>query len=133
MAGITPDDAAGAALVAMSGPFGWEGASDCSATACAAFYELTGVDLMAGLRGQYHDKPSAIRLIRSSGGFRALWTIEARRVGLHVCRETAGAIGIIKYQSTRVLALCVEPGFWAAKSLNGAVFCRTKSEICWNA
>lgn len=130
---ITPDDAVGAALDAMAGPFGWKGAADCGATACAAFQALTGVDLMRGLRGRYVDRRGAMAIIRAAGGFVALWHGQARGAGISPGPECCGSIGIIRPQNARVLGLCVEPGLWAAKAMRGAMFCEVDSEVCWNA
>jgi len=132
VAGITPDAAFEAAAEAMAGRFGWEGASDCSVTACAAFEALTGLDLMVGLRGQYHDRRSALALIRARGGFTPMWQSQARAAGLISAGERPGALGII-CPRWRVLALCIEPGLWAAKARRGLILTRINSESCWNA
>ncbi|WP_226559634.1 DUF6950 family protein [Salipiger thiooxidans] len=132
---ISAADVLDAAFDEMGGPFGWEGQSDCSATACAAWRRLTGIDLMAGLRGLYASRAEALALIRSRGGFTPMWRLQAASWGLREGREATGAIGVIHVDGERyrVLGLCMRPGLWVAKSLTGAAVRPATVEACWNA
>ncbi|WP_353472319.1 hypothetical protein PVT71_13590 [Salipiger sp. H15] len=132
---ITAEEVVAAAFDAMAGPFGWDGASDCSATACAAFETLTGLDLMRGLRGAYGTQAEALALIRARGGFLALWSAQAALCGLAAGAPETGAIGVIRTETMagRALGLCVRPGLWAAKSPKGAALTPAIMERCWNA
>ncbi|MCA0848344.1 DUF6950 family protein [Salipiger thiooxidans] len=132
---ITASDVLDAAFDEMGGPFGWEGQSDCSATACAAWRRLTGIDLMAGLRGLYASRAEAMALIRSRGGFTSMWRLQAASWGLIGGREVTGAIGVIRVEGADylVLGLCMRPGLWVAKSRTGAAVRPATVEVCWNA
>ena len=135
MAGmIAAADVLDAAFDEMGGPFGWEGQSDCSATACAAWRRLTGIDLMAGLRGLYASRSEAVALIRSRGGFGPMWRAQAAARGLREGREAVGAIGVIRVSGADylVLGLCMRPGLWVAKSRTGAAVRPATVEVCWN-
>ncbi|WP_372836797.1 DUF6950 family protein [Puniceibacterium confluentis] len=132
---ITAEDVVNAATDAMGGPFGWEGASDCSVTACDAFLSLTGIDFGAGLRGTYSTRAEALALIRARGGFLAMWRAQAVRCGLVPGAEQSGSIGVVSADGVtfRTLGLCVRPGLWAAKSQSGLSFCPANVEQFWNA
>lgn len=134
MARVTPDAAMEAALDAMAGPFVW-GRRDCCLAAALAFDLLHGVDPMAGLHHQYHDRRGAVALIRSSGGFASLCHVQAHRAGLRASDEAPGAIGLLTLASVtgRALGLCIEPGLWAAKAPQGATILTITPERCWNA
>lgn len=132
---ITASDVLGAAFDEMGGPFGWDGLSDCSVTACDAWHKLTGLDLMRGLRGRYTTRLEAMALVRSRGGFVQMWRSQAASLGLLEGAEAPGAIGVIRVDGARyrVLGLCMRPGLWVAKSLTGAAVRPATVEACWNA
>ena len=131
---MTPDAATEAALDAMSGPFEW-GGRDCCLAAALAFDLLHGIDPMAGLHHQYHDRRGAVALIRSSGGLAALCRVQALRAGLLPSVQVPGAIGLLAVGAVtgRALGLCIHPGLWAVKAPRGAAFVNLTPERCWNA
>ncbi len=108
-----------AALTAMSGPFAW-GRCDCCIGACDAFADLHGVDPMAHLRGEYRDRPSALRIIRAAGGFRALARDCAARAGLVPGDGAPGEIGVVRLASgSLALGIGLGRGHWVAKASEG--------------
>ena len=132
---ITAEEVVAAAFDAMDGPFDWGGAADCSATACAAFQRLTGIDLLFDLHGAYSNQSEALSLIKRRGGFLKAWTDQMALCGLSECEPETGAIGVIHTENMvgRSLGLCVRPGLWVAKSQKGAAMTPAKVERCWNA
>ncbi|XAI95612.1 hypothetical protein [Nostoc phage Nsp-JY21] len=96
----------------MAGPFEW-GVRDCAISACAAFAEVTGVDVLAQFRGRWCGPVSAARLIRRAGGLAAM----ARAAGL-----VPGQGGLAEYDGAIVFG--VGPGVWAGKGRFGMVLIR---------
>lgn len=108
------------AMRVMDRPFDW-GGCDCCTAACDVFAALHGVDPMARHRGAYEGARGAAVLIRSGGGWLAFADGVARDAGLVRTDEQApGHLGLTaKRAGHRSLAICVAPGWWAAKSKDG--------------
>lgn len=124
MAGeLTPSAVMAAVDDVMSRPWAW-GVSDCCTAACDVFRALHGVDPMLVLRGRYHSASSAARLIADAGGFPALARDLAAVSGLRRCEPVPGAIGLshagaARGPSGRALLICIRPGAWAGKTMDG--------------
>ena len=131
---IQPAEVIGAAFDVMSGPWEW-GRSDCLASACAGFRQLTGVDLFAEMRGTYSSRAGSARIIRQRGGLVPMCEARAREFGLRSGGEETGDIGIVAFpgMSWTVLALCVRPGLWVARTRTGAAVHRATMVRCWRA
>lgn len=120
--GVTPEAVFAACDDLMGGPMIW-GQSDCTASACNVFAALHGIDPLAPLRGRYDSPISAARIIRRAGGMAALGQDLAARAGLVRCGEVPGAIGLVENAGRLVAAVCIAPGKWAAKTVDGfAIF-----------
>ena len=115
---VTPDAVFAAVDDHMGGPMIW-GQSDCTASACAVFAALHGVDPLQPLRGSYDSPITAARMIRRAGGMLALGQRLARGAGLVRCGEVPGAIGILRNDGRLVAAICLMPGKWSAKTADG--------------
>lgn len=128
MAGIVTPDAVFAAVDDhMGGPMIW-GQSDCTASACAVFAALHGVDPLQPLRGTYDSPITAARMIRRAGGMLSLGRRLARVAGLRPCGEVPGAIGVLRNDGRLVAAICLMPGKWAAKTADG--FAIEREAVC---
>ena len=109
----------GHVLEVMDRPWKW-GEADCCTAACDVFHRLTGIDPMANLRGRYRTAIGARRMIRNFGGMAALASTQATRYGLHeLAAPVPGAIGVVDTDAGDVLAVCISPGVWAAKTTHG--------------
>lgn len=96
----------------MAGPFEW-GVRDCAISACAAFAEVYGIDVLGDLHGAWSGPISAARLIRRAGGLEAL----AQAQGL---QPAAG--GLANYNGAIVFG--IGPGWWAGKAKFGMTILR---------
>ena len=65
-------------------PFAW-GVNDCCTLACDVVLAMTGVDLMADLRGSYSDEASAEAILAREGGLAAVAARAALAAGLGDC------------------------------------------------
>ncbi len=107
----------------MAAPWCW-GSADCCTSACDVFLALQGLDPMAALRGKYDGAISAARLIRQRGGFVAVAEAMAHTTGLQVSNAQPGDIGLsmsgmAEGPERRALLICVQPGQWAGKTVQG--------------
>lgn len=115
----------------MSRPFAWGGrACDCSSAACDVFAALWGIDPLAPFRS-YSDRAGALRLIRAHGGAAVLADAMAARAGLRA-GHAIGGLALSGPPHRRSLLVCIEPGIWAGKSLNGFAILRS-AEKGWHA
>lgn len=122
---MTPERVMGAVERIMSRPFVW-GPSDCCSAACDVFGDLWGIDPMARVRG-YHGARGALRLMRDSGGLRGLAAALAREGGL-VSGHATGGLSVVAVEGRASLAICIQPGLWAGKSLRGFALVRSADE-----
>ena len=102
------------ALDVMDRPWQW-GEADCCTSACDVFLRLHGVDPMAHLRGTYHTKTAALRLIAKFGGFQAMAHALAERAGLVPTEPRPGALGA----TSESLVICARPCVWLGKTEHG--------------
>lgn len=137
---LTPEAVMAAVEQTMAAHWAW-GRADCCTAACDVFAALQGRDPMAGLRGQYATAGQAARLIRRWGGFEAMAAALAEAAGLGACptisQARPGAIGLslpgaARGPARRALLICIQPGAWAGKTLDGFAVLPT-AERCWNA
>jgi hypothetical protein len=113
----------------MGGSFEW-GVADCCAGPCAVFADLTGVDPMARLRGEYTGRAGTLTVIRGAGGLWRLAHRLAREAGLRAVPEARpGDIGLVRNGFGHSLAICIGPG-WAAKASPGFTIL-PKAEVAW--
>lgn len=121
MAGITARAAFDAALGSMGGRFAWGLRRDCTA-ACVAFHALHGTDPLKDATAAYHNALGAYLILRRAGGYLA-W-----------CKATfdlpetddpkTGDLALIKSADRlgAALAICIQPGEYAAKTERGLAF-----------
>lgn len=102
-------------------PFEW-GRSDCCTRACDVVAEVTGIDVMAPLRGRYNCARSATRLIGLYDGWEEGWAHLCRRAGFVRGATAPGrALGSVPGAAVgHALAVAV-PGGWAAPYEGGVV------------
>lgn len=108
----------------MGGPWLW-GEADCCTSASAVFADLHGVDLGAGWRGKYHGPLGAGRLIRAEGGMQAFCGRLTAAHGLRATAGRSGDIGLVMGGAEMAAAICVQPGMWAGKALEGFMIVKT--------
>lgn len=116
----------------MSRPFAWR-ECDCTTAVAEVYRRLHGVDLIAPWRAEHTGKRGALSIVREAGGPLLLAESMALHCGLSP-GEAVGGVGL-RFCAGPVgasLAICVEPGCWAGKSLDGyALF--SNVDACWHA
>lgn len=127
---LTPEDVMFEASRVMCRPFAW-GHCDCCSAACDIFAALWGVDPMAPVRG-YLGASGARRMMKSHGGLPALADDLADRSGLSEGHAVGGIALSHEISGNRSLLICIKPGFWAGKSLNGMAILRSAAKG-WHA
>lgn len=120
---ITPEHVMSEVDRVMSAPWKW-GSADCCASACDVFLSIHGVDPMAPVRGKYDSAMSAARLVATWGSFLSMGEKLAARAGLVDGRGSAGEIGLSHAETAtgiegRAMLICIEPGIWAGKTVDG--------------
>jgi len=119
---VTPEQAAGAALDHMTGPFIW-GASDCCAAACAAFRSLHGFSPMDGAPEYATEAEAALIL-----GDDPAETMRRAMLGAGmVAGAEIGGLGIY-HGAQPSLALCIDKSRWAVKTMRGVTIMRADLE-----
>ncbi|RWR31360.1 hypothetical protein D2T31_05005 [Sinirhodobacter populi] len=113
---MTPEQVLTAVDAVMSRPFEW-GVCDCCTAACDVFLRLWGVDPMADVRSQYMGLRGAAALIRENGGFPALVESVLAPIGLTPGHQIGGLAMTLEGRGS--LLICIQPGQWAGKTLNG--------------
>lgn len=118
----------------MSEPWAW-GATDCCASACDVFARLHGIDPMQAVRGSYSSAMGAVRLIQSWGGMVAMAEGLAAAADLSASDGATGDIGLsapgfAEGPEGRALLICIQPGAWAGKAMDGFVIL-PNAERCW--
>ncbi|MGA0617582.1 DUF6950 family protein [Paracoccus sp. KR1-242] len=127
---VSPDQVMAEVERVMSRPFDW-GPCDCCSAACTVFAGLWGFDPMAPVRG-YRGAFGAKRMLARYGGLGALADDLAARAGLVPGHAVGGlALGDIGPGSGSLL-ICVAPGIWAGKSMDGFAILRS-AEKGWHA
>lgn len=135
MAGeLTPDVVMAEVDRVMSAPWAW-GAADCCVSVADVFLALHGVDLAHRYRGTYSTAIGAARIVRQWGGFRDMAQHLATEGGLVVSDAAPGAVGVsaggvANGLEGRAMLICVQPGIWAGKSLDGYVIL-SNAERSW--
>lgn len=135
MAGeLTPETVMAHVDRIMSARWQW-GVSDCCVSAADVFNAVHGVDMASPYRGAYDSAIAAARLIRTWGGFRSMAQQMAYMSGLVPCVAMTGAIGVSapgvsSSAEGRSMLICVRPGIWAGKSLDGYVILNN-AERAW--
>lgn len=119
-----------AANNAMAGPFRWW-YSDCCTSACRAFDDLHGVDVLSGYP-EYNDIRGAALFLKEYGGRDGCPEFIADRNGLIECGPIAGAICAAWVTPRRwALGICVGGGYSAFKSDNGMTIKRDIQAKYW--
>lgn len=115
---MTPDQVVAAAVAHMAGPWSWRDA--CYGPACDAFAALYGFDPMASVRGRFSTERGALLFVRRRGGMVKCVSgiLEPQRFTRN---EVPGALGLVPVSGPfkSALAICVQPGLWAAKCEEG--------------
>lgn len=129
MAGVTPQAAFRAAFDHMGGRFAWGLRSDCTA-ACVAFDALHDTDCLKATAA-YHNALGAHLILRRAGGYLA-W-----------CKATfdlpetddpqPGDLALIKSADPlgAALAVCIQPGEFAAKTEHGLAIAPAEVMGAW--
>lgn len=115
---ITPEAVMASVEIRMGGAWIW-GDADCCTSASAVFADLHGIDPMSSLRGRYHGPLGAARLIAAAGGMAVLGQQLADAKRLRITAGRTGDIGIVQNGTGLAAAICVQPGMWAGKALEG--------------
>ena len=124
IARISPEAVMASVERRMGGAWIW-GAADCCTSASAVFADLHGIDVMSSLRGRYHGPLGAARLIKSQGGMQAMGQQMAETHGLRITSGRCGDIGLVLGGAEMAAAICVQPGIWAGKALEGFMIVKT--------
>lgn len=131
---MTPSNVVDEVDRVMSCPFVW-GQSDCFASACDVFHAMYGVDPLTPLRGRYGTATGAARIIRSWGGFMSMTQSLMIIANLRPGQGETGEIGVSARgfgagPEGRSMLICVQPGEWAGKTIDGFAIVGN-AERCW--
>jgi len=130
MAGVTPQDAFGAAFATMRKPFKWGLRSDCTA-ACEAFRALHGVEPIGQYEEHYTTALGAARKIKKYGSYLSWCKLAFDLV--ETKQPRAGDIALIHSDGAfgAALALCINPGEFATKTERGMIITTAKIQGAW--
>jgi hypothetical protein len=130
MACMTPDLALRVALRSMSKTFRWGLRTDCTC-ACVAFASLHHVDPLGGCVDRYENAITACRILRRSGGY-AQWCRNNIKLP-SIAVPASGDLALIESSDCigAAMALCIQPGEFAAKTHTGLKIVPAKSLEAW--
>lgn len=131
MAGVTPRAAFDAALKHMGGRFTWGLRSDCTA-ACVAFDALHGIDPLKDATATYHNALGAYLILRRAGGYLA-WCKATFNLP-ETDEPQPGDLALIKSADPfgAALAICIQPGEYAAKTEGGLAISPAETMGAWS-
>lgn len=126
-----PEAVVRAASRIMSRQWCWRDAF-CAAAACDVFRELHGFDPMAEVRGSFATERGALRWVRARGGMTLAVGGVLEPQGFAACGAVPGALGLVPQPGPfgAVLAICIRPGAWAAKTETGLAVA-SEYEVAW--
>ena len=107
------------------------GRACCCLSAANVFNTLWGIDPMAGLRG-YQTERAVIRRLAKMGGLAMAFSWAVGAAGLKPREEHSGAVGCVDVAGGHfgvVPVICVRPGIWFARAIDGLTVHRTPQEI----
>ena len=127
---ITSRAAFDAAFARMRQPFEWGLRSDCTA-ACEAFKAIHGVDPLADCADDYRTALGAARILKRAGGYLA-WC-RATFPMPETTHPQAGDLALINSADRfgAALAICIQPGEFAAKTESGMVITKADIQGAW--
>lgn len=112
----------------MGGPFIW-GVSDCCMGPANVFADLTGVDVLEGMRLCYPARDKVMRAVLEAGGALTYVGRHLADLGLTEIAEAPGALGVAVMSRGFHGAVCLMPGQWAIKAKEGFTVVRSVHAI----